>query len=100
MKDLVASSLEAVSLSTGPVFSLAYIMQILFSLLVVIGFAFIALKYVLPKLKVSSIGKYIKVVDRAFLEPQVTAYMLEAKGKSYLVVAGHKKITLIDKYEN
>lgn len=100
MNTTFTPSLENISLSNGSVMGPGYIMQVIFSLAIVIGFAYITLKYVLPKLKTSSIGRYIKVIDRVFLEPQVTAYMLEAKGKSYLVVISQKKATLLDKYEN
>ncbi|MDI6731272.1 MAG: flagellar biosynthetic protein FliO [Candidatus Margulisbacteria bacterium] len=90
---------EALSFQSTPIVTFGYIMQVIVSLLVVLGFIWLAAKYLLPKLKVSDSGKLIKILDRAYLEPQVTAYLLRVGGKAWLVGTSNKNIALIDKID-
>ncbi|MFA5839548.1 MAG: flagellar biosynthetic protein FliO [Candidatus Margulisiibacteriota bacterium] len=92
-------TLEALSLETTPIITFGYVMQVIISLFIVMGFIWLAAKYLLPRLKSSDAGKIIKVLDRAYLEPQVTAYLLRIGDKTWLVGASNKNITLIDKID-
>ena len=83
----------------SPVISFGYIVQLIFSLLVVLGFIYVAAKYVFPKLKLSTKGAYINVIDRVVLEPQVTSYILKVGSSSYLIIVSSKSVTKIDKLE-
>ena len=91
---------EAVSASSGTsVISVGYIIQLLFSLLVVVGLAYFAAKFVLPRLKYSTRGTYINVIDKVVIEPQVTAYILKAGNESWLIGVSNRNIVKIDKLE-
>ena len=89
---------EALALQKTPIVTFGYIMQILISLLIVLGLIYITAKYVIPKLQVTSLGKNIHIVDRIGLEPQVTAYTIKAGNYNYLIVVSSKNTTLIDKF--
>lgn len=85
--------------SPTPLITFGYIMQLIFSLLVVVGFIFIVAKYVLPKIKTSTKGNFISVVDRVVLEPQVSSYILKVRDAAWLIVVSNKNVTKIDKLE-
>jgi flagellar biogenesis protein FliO len=89
---LLGASTEALALHTSPIMTVGYFMQVLFSLAVVLGLIFVIAKYLLPKLRVATIGRVIQVVDRVMLEPQVTAYILKVGKRSWLVVASNKAV--------
>jgi flagellar biogenesis protein FliO len=87
------------TMGSSNVISFGYIIQLIFSLAVVLGFIFIIYKYVLPKFKISTTGNYIKVVDKVILEPQVSAYILKAGKSAWLIAVTGKQVTKIDKLE-
>ena len=86
---------EALALQASPIVTVGYLMQVIFSLAVVLALIFVIAKYLLPKLRVATIGRVIQVVDRVMLEPQVTAYILKVGKKSWLVVASNKAVESI-----
>ncbi len=88
---------EAVAFQQTPVVTFGYIVQVFFSLAVVIGFIWLIGKFLLPKMKVSSVGKLITIVDRVYLEPSVTSYILKVGKDAWLVVVGNKQVAKIDK---
>lgn len=90
---------EVMSVSRSPLVTVGYIIQLIFSLAIVVGLIFFASKYLLPKLQLPSSGKLIQVVDRIGLEPQVSAYIILADGKQYLIAVSNKNVTFIDKIE-
>ncbi len=90
---------EALHFQTAPVITFGYIMQVLFSLLIVLAFIYLISKYILPRMKESTGGKLIKVLDRAYLEPQVSAYILKAGKSTWLLAVSNKQVTRIDKIE-
>ncbi len=79
--------------------SFGYVMQVILSLAVVVAIIYVAGRFLLPKLTVAGTGKYIQVLDRAMLEPQVVAYILKAGKKSWLVVASNKNVEKISEIE-
>jgi flagellar biogenesis protein FliO len=83
---------EALALQASPIVTVGYLMQVLFSLAVVLGLIYVIAKFLLPKLRVATIGRVISVVDRVMLEPQVTAYILKVGKKAWLVVASNKAV--------
>ena len=90
---------EALVLNTTPIITFGYIVQVTISLAVIIAFIYLCAKFVLPKLKVGNIGKHIKLVDKIFLEPQVSAYILKVKKNAWLIVVSNKHISRIDKID-
>lgn len=93
-------SSEALVLQSSPIISVGYVMQVLISLAIVIAFIYVIAKFVLPRMKVTSPGNLIQVLDRVMLEPQVTAYVIKVKKNSWLVVTSSKSVTRIDKLED
>jgi hypothetical protein len=94
------NTLESVNLSQNlnhtPLVTFGYIMQVLFSLLIVLGLIYITSKYLLPKLQIKSKGTLLEVEDRIGLEPQVSAYVLRAESRRWLVVVSSKNVAVID----
>ncbi|MFA5113716.1 MAG: hypothetical protein WC529_05420 [Candidatus Margulisiibacteriota bacterium] len=90
---------EALVLSSSPIMTVGYLMQVILSLAIVLGLIFVIARYLLPRLKVAPGGKLIQVADRVMLEPQLTAYVLKVKGKSWLVVAGSKGVAAVGEVE-
>jgi len=90
---------ESLVLQTSPIITFGYVMQVLFSLAIVIAFIFIIAKFFLPRLKLTAPGRLIQVVDRVILEPQVSAYILKVGKSAWLVVTSSKSVTKIDKIE-
>jgi len=90
---------EALVLNTTPIITFGYVIQVIISLAIIIGFIYMCAKFILPKLKVGNTGKLIKLVDKIFLEPQVSAYILKVKKAAWLVVVSNKQISRIDKID-
>ena len=90
---------EALAFQRTPIITFGYIMQVFFSLLVVLALIYFIAKYLLPRLKLSNAGKLIKILDRVYLEPQVTAYLLSVGKSAWLVVTSSKQIARIDKID-
>ncbi len=90
---------EALALKTAPIITFGYIMQVFISLLVVLAFIYLIAKYLLPRMKIASTGKLIKVLDRAYLEPQVAAYVLSVGKSAWLIVTSSKQVARIDKID-
>jgi flagellar biogenesis protein FliO len=84
----------------SPLVTVGYVFQLILSLAIVIGLIYFSAKYLFPRLQLPSQGKLIQVVDRIGLEPQVSAYIISAYDRSYLIVVGQKSVTLIDKLES
>jgi flagellar biogenesis protein FliO len=99
MLELLVSP-EVMTVGRSPLITVGYVFQLLISLAIVIGLIYFSAKYLLPKLQLPSTGKLIQVIDRIGLEPQVSAYIISANNKSYLVVVSNKGVTLIDKLES
>lgn len=87
---------EALALERTPVITFGYIMQVFISLLVVLAFIYLIAKYLLPRLKVTAGGKLIKIIDRIYLEPQVSAYILKVGKKAWFIVTSNKTVERID----
>ncbi|MFH1683248.1 MAG: flagellar biosynthetic protein FliO [Candidatus Margulisiibacteriota bacterium] len=96
---LLSASPEAITLQRTPIITFGYVIQVFFSLLIVLALIYLIAKYVLPRFKLSSTGKLIKVRDRVYLEPQVSAYLLQVGKNTWLVVASNKQVTRIDKID-
>lgn len=90
---------EALALQRTPIITFGYIMQVFISLLVVLAFIYLIAKFLLPRMKISATGKLIKILERVYLEPQVTAYILKVGKSAWLVVASNKQVARIDKIE-
>jgi flagellar biogenesis protein FliO len=80
--------------------TVGYIFQLIISLAVVIGLIYFSAKYLFPKLQLPSHGQTIQILDRVGIEPQVSAYIISAYDKSYLIVVSNKGVTLLDKLES
>ena len=90
---------EALALQRTPIITFGYIMQVFISLLVVLAFIYLIAKYLLPKMKIAATGKVIKVLDRVYLEPQVSAYVLKVGKTAWLVMTSSKQVARIDKID-
>jgi flagellar biogenesis protein FliO len=90
---------EPLVLQTSPIITTGYMMQVLFSLLIVIAIIYVMAKFLLPRLKIAAPGRLIQIVDRVFLEPGVTAYILKVGKKAWLVVASGKRAEKISEIE-
>lgn len=90
---------EALTLQTTPIITFGYIMQVILSLLIVLGLVYVSTKYLLPKFQINPRGKTIEITDRVGLEPGVSAYMIKANNKSYLVGISQKNMVLLDSFE-
>jgi flagellar biogenesis protein FliO len=90
---------EALAFQRTPIITFGYIMQVFISLLVVLAFIYLIAKYLLPRLKINATGKVIKVLDRVYLEPQVSAYILRVGKSAWLVVTSNKQVARIDKID-
>ncbi len=84
----------------SPLITAGYIFQLIISLAVVIGLIYFSAKYIFPKLQLPSHGQTIQILDRIGIEPQVSAYIISAHDKSYLIVVSNKGVTLLDKLES
>jgi flagellar biogenesis protein FliO len=91
---------EALALQRTPIISFGYIVQVVFSLVFVLALIVLSAKFLLPRLKTNAAGKLIKVLDRLYLEPQVTAYLLKVGRASWLIVTSSKQVARIDKIED
>ena len=94
------TSPEALAVGRTPLITVGYLLQLILSLVIVIGLIYFSAKYILPRIQLPSQGRSIEIVDRIGLEPQLSAYIIKAQGKSYLIVAGAKGVSLIDKLES
>jgi flagellar biogenesis protein FliO len=96
---LLGASPEALALQSSPIITVGYVMQVLFSLAVVVAMIYIIGRYLLPKLKVTGSGRLIQVIDRVLIEPQVAAYILKVGEKSWLIVSSNKNVEKIAEIE-
>ena len=90
------ATIEAPSFSSSPLVTVGYVIQLLLSLLVVFLLIYVSAKYLLPKLQPKSRSRYLEVLDRLVMEPQVTAYVLKFRSKSWVVVISNKQVTRLD----
>ncbi len=91
---------EAIALQTTPIITFGYIVQVFLSLLIVLGFIYVAARFILPKFKMGNSGKFIQVLDRVSLEPQVSAYILKVGKSAWLITVSNKNIARIDKIDD
>jgi flagellar biogenesis protein FliO len=80
--------------------TVGYIFQLIISLGIVIGLIYFSAKYLFPKLQLPSHGQAIQILDRVGIEPQVTAYIISAYDRSYLIAVSNKGVTVLDKLES
>ncbi|MBU0687655.1 MAG: hypothetical protein KKB81_07430 [Candidatus Margulisbacteria bacterium] len=92
-------TLEALSLNQTPIVTFGYIMQVLFSLIIVLGIIYLAARYVLPRLQFKSRGTILSLEDRIGLDPQVTAYVIRAEEKRWVIVVSKNNVAVVDKLE-
>lgn len=90
---------EAIAFQRTPIITFGYVIQVFFSLLIVLAIIYLLARFVLPRLKVNATGKMIKILDRTYLEPQVSAYLLQVGKSAWLIVTSNKSVTRIDKIE-
>jgi len=95
----LGTSPEALALQTTPVITFGYIMQVFFSLLVVLAIIYVVGRFVLPRLKTGGTGKLIKILDRVYLEPNVAAYILRVGKSAWLIAVNRQNIVRIDKID-
>lgn len=91
---------EALILQKTPIITFGYVMQVIISLLVVVGLIYFSAKYLFPRLQISNQGKFMKILDRLGLEPQITMYIIKVGSQIYLISASNKNTTLIDKFKD
>ncbi len=91
------SSESSAGQSYSPVISVGYIVQLVFSLAVVLGFLYVTAKYLLPKMQTGTKSRQIEIIDKLVIEPQVSSYIIKAGGNAYLIMVNSKATTLIDK---
>ena len=87
------------TLKGSPILTIGYIFQVFISLLIVIGIIYLCAKYVLPRLQITSSSRLIEVVDRMGLEPQVTAFIIKVRNKSWLIVSSKGSVAVVDKID-
>lgn len=92
-------SKEVISFQKTPIVTFGYVMQVIFSLALVLGLIYIVSKFLLPKIRLNPKGKTIEIKERIGLEPGLSAYIIKTKDKNHLIIAGAKGIALIDTYE-
>lgn len=85
--------------SSSPMITIGYVVQLFFSLVIVIGLIYITAKFLLPKIKTSTKSTFISVVDKIVIEPQVSTYIIKVKNSAWLIVISNKQVTKIDKLE-
>jgi len=91
------ATIEALTLQKTPIVTFGYIIQVVFSLAIVLGLIYLTSKYLLPRLQVNPKGKFLEVIDRVGLEPQVSAYVIKVKDQTYVLAVSSKNVELIDK---
>lgn len=96
---LPTSQETGIVLQRSPIITAGYLIQVVFSLAVVLAIIYIIAKFILPKFKIAAPGRLIQVVDRIMLEPQVSAYILKVGKSAWLVVASAKNVIRVDKIE-
>ena len=79
--------------------SVGYLVQITLSLAIILALIYVTLKFLVPKLTISTKGRLIQVLDRVGLEPSVGAYILKVGRTNFLIVVSAKNVTYIDKVE-
>ena len=90
---------EALVLQSSPIITAGYVMQVIFSLAIVVALIYAIARFLLPKLKTGGAGRLIQVVDRVLIEPQVAAYVLKVGKKSWLIVSSNKNVATIAELE-
>ena len=86
---------EALILQSSPIITAGYVMQVIFSLAIVVALIYAIARFLLPKLKTGGAGRLIQVIDRVLIEPQVAAYVLKVGRKSWLIVSSNKNVATI-----
>lgn len=96
---MLQATQEALVLRASPIITFGYIMQMIFSLAIVLGIIYLCAKFLLPKIKLSGTGKFITVLDRVALEPNVSLYVIQIGIKKWLIGVGQKNITRIEQLD-
>lgn len=86
--------------SPPPIITAGYVMQVIFSLLVILASIYLAGRYILPRFKAQGSGRMIEVLDRVYLEPQVAAYIVKVGKSAWLLAVGRQNIVKVDKIED
>ena len=76
--------------------SLSYYIKFIISSLFVIGALLVILKYS-KKIQQTHLAKDIKIIDRISTGSQANIFLLEIRGKSYIIGATNQTINLRDK---
>lgn len=90
---------EALVFQSSPIITAGYVMQVFISLAIVVALIYLTARFVLPRMQVNASGRMIQILDRVFLEPQVSAYILKVGEKAWLVVTSSKQVQKIDEVE-
>ncbi|MBN3033185.1 MAG: FliO/MopB family protein [Candidatus Saganbacteria bacterium] len=86
---------EPLVLQSSPIITAGYVMQVIFSLAIVVALIYVIARFLLPKLKVAGQGRLIRVLDRVMIEPQVSAYILKVGHQNWLIVSSNKNVEKI-----
>jgi hypothetical protein len=90
---------EALVLQQSPIVTFGYVIQVVFSLALVLALIYFSAKMLLPRLRGPVKGGLVQVTDRVYLEPQVAAYVLKAGRRSWLIVTSSKNVEKIAELE-
>jgi flagellar biogenesis protein FliO len=94
----IVSSAE-LGLKTSPVISFGYVIQLIFSLLIVIGILYAGARFILPRFNLVGEKGLINILDRKFMDAQSTAYILAVGKKKWLIVIAKGQVARIDALE-
>ncbi|HVN67704.1 MAG TPA: hypothetical protein VMT55_04960 [Candidatus Sulfotelmatobacter sp.] len=86
-------------LQQSPIVTFGYVVQVVFSLAIVLALIYFSAKLLLPRLRGPVKGSLIQIVDRVYLEPQVASYVLKVGRRSWLIVASSKNVEKIAELE-
>lgn len=74
----------------------AYYIKFIFSSLLIIGILLVVLKYS-KRLQKSHLARDIKIIDRIATGSQSNIFLVDVKGKEYVIGATNQSINVIDK---
>ena len=74
----------------------AYYIKVIFSSLLIIGILLVVLKYS-KRLQKSHLARDIKIIDRIATGSQSNIFLVDVKGKEYVIGATNQSINVIDK---
>tara|TARA_A100001015_G_scaffold313794_1_gene421861 strand:- start:2417 stop:2653 length:237 start_codon:yes stop_codon:yes gene_type:complete len=74
----------------------AYYIKFIFSSLLIIGILLVVLKYS-KRLQKTHLAKDIKIIDRIATGSQSNIFLVDVKGKEYVIGATNQSVNVIDK---